>query len=157
MIAEIALVVAGAALLLSNIKAKNTKQSNTKLLAENSAMAESLFDGGSPFQRDPDEPWYQHDWTEPERDVLYTSKLPWSYDQVLVNVAVCRKCQTVHRYIVSGTELAKQKGLQVEEGFYYSGLKISNQGCPFPDKKPFAQLPEWHEVERLDEEKDLPS
>lgn len=146
-IVELALVTAVATLVFANFKAKSIKERDQKLLAQNTAMAESVLDSGSPFDRDESEPWYSHRWSEPTKDILYTSKLPWSYDQVVIATSVCEKCQTVHRYIVSGIELAKEKGLQSEEGFFYSGVRISSPGCPFPDRSTFVDLPEWNDFE----------
>lgn len=134
MIAEFALAVAALALAVNNYRARDIQNRDQKLLAEHSAMAESLLESGSPFQRDELDPWYKHDWSESTKDVIYTSKLPWSYDQVIVEVKSCNKCQTVSRHIVKGLSLARKKALQFEEGFYYSGAKFINPGCPFPDE-----------------------
>jgi len=122
-------------------------------------MTETMIQEKSPFDGSEFNTWYQHDWSEPSKDILYTSKAPWSYDQVIVHVAVCSKCQMVHRYIVSGMDLAIKKGLQTEEGFYFASVKMPNPGCPYPNKddmpplvntRPFENLPEWKEIEKLD-------
>ena len=57
-----------------------------------------------------------------------------SFDQVIVSVSICTKCQLVHRYIVKGRELAKKKGLDNElEGYWHNNMKVFDQGCHYTD------------------------
>ena len=144
MIVEIILSAAAITLAWTNARARSIHIQDKKLLTDNLMMAEHVLEAGMPDT----EALHQHNWSKPTQDILYMSKVPWSYDQVVMNVSVCSKCQIVHRYIVSGMELAKKKGLCAEEGLFYSGVKVIGMSCPFPDKQPDA----WEDVQVTDEE-----
>lgn len=134
MIAEVALAVAAVTLVVSNLRIRGIKNRDVKLLAEHSAMADHIVESGNPFGRADSDPWYAHQWSDPTKDVIYTSKLPWSYDRVVVETTACEKCKILHRHIVKGMELATSKGLHFKEGVFYSGVRVSDPGCPFPSK-----------------------
>jgi hypothetical protein len=123
---DIVLSLAAAAFVSSAFIDRRRARNNRALLAENEKMKEVVF---SFFDDTDSSPRYPHDWGRPTEDIVYTSKSPLSNDVVVANTAVCTKCQLVHRYIVRGFSLAK-KSVPELEGFYFSGIKVADRGCP---------------------------
>jgi hypothetical protein len=144
MIVETMLAIAAIAVAWTNIHARNVQLRDKKLLTDNLTMAEHVLDADTLST----DVLHQHNWSKPIQDILYASKVPWSYDKVVMNVSVCSKCKIVHRYIVSGMELARKKGLCAEEGLFHSGIKVMVMSCPFSDKRPC----EWEDVDVTGEE-----
>ena len=131
MIAEVALTAAVIAIAIDHFRIKSSEDRVSRILAEHGIIADLAINFGD---RDETDLWYPHSWSKPTTDVIYTSRLPWSYEQVVVNITHCEKCRMVHRHVVKGMKLAIHKGLQMEDGFYHSGVKTANPGCPFPDR-----------------------
>jgi len=131
MIVEVALTAAAVAIVVDHFRMKAVKERDQRILITHGIIADLAINFG---EKDETDLWYPHRWSKPTRDVIYTSKLPWSYDQVIANVTHCEKCRMVHRHITKGMKLATYKGLQIEDGFYHSGVKTANPGCPFPDR-----------------------
>jgi hypothetical protein len=127
-IIDIVLVAAVAALIATNLRDRRLLRENQKLLAQNTTISEYMLEPTSPgsLTEEPN----NHDWSNPPiEDTVFTSRSPISYERVILNVSHCKRCKLVHRYIVSGWDLAKKKGLLDVEGFYYAGIKVPNRGC----------------------------
>ena len=97
-----------------------------KLKEQNERLSEYLLTDGSKSLRNPHA---HHIWRLPQTEELYSSKLPWSYDRVLMETWVCTRCHIVHKVIVQGSDLAKRKNLSGIEGYYVDGSKQPDPGC----------------------------
>lgn len=100
------------------------KKENKRLLKQNQVFGEHLLTENKSLSSTEN-----HDWEGPFTDVLYTSKIPWSYERVVCHIWICKKCRITHKVIVSGLTLAKKKNISVE-GFYLGGSQIvQDPGC----------------------------
>ena len=111
------------ALVATHLRDKKLLSQRQRLLSQNIAISEYVIDSPS------DGTNVKHSWSGPVKDVLYKSKSPLSYDQVVIETRVCTKCGLVNRYITEGLVLAERKNLNIHQGLFKGGIKVLDRGC----------------------------
>ena len=113
------------------------QKTNRRLKEENEVFYQHLLD--DPKLRENRDPKRRHEWKFLSVDVVAASRLPWSYERVVIKTWLCEHCHLAHKLISEGLTLARKKELLHLEGYFFTGNRLTiDPGCfkEFPDAVP---------------------